>query len=295
MNKKDIQKIKVNKKNTNQRLDLYLAKKLKISRSNAQKRIKQKEVTVNNLAASSSNFVVDGDIVLISTGVVNTESNCFPTIPIVYEDDVIIIINKPSGIAVHSAPGVIGQTILDHFREKSGKLRAKCNIDIVHRLDQGTSGVMILSKDEKTKTFLQQQFRNHKVRKVYQGLVLGKVIPKEGIIELPLKREQIDRKKIGVSKAGRNAKTKFKVIKQNEKYSLLELYPETGRTHQLRVHLSALGYPIIGDLRYGKNKDKRIYLHASKLSFIHPKTKKRVDFSVKLPSDLDIQKYLPEN
>lgn len=171
---------------------------------------------------------------------------------------------------------------------------------IVHRLDKETSGLLIIAKDEESFEKLQKQFKSRKIKKKYLALVHGRVEPLQGIIQASISRSPFDRKKFGVFLGGREAKTKYRVVGSyelvatKEKFSLLEVFPETGRTHQIRVHLKFIGYPLVSDEKYvGRKtfrKDKqwcpRLFLHAAGLSFLHPASHQKINLNSKLPSDL---------
>jgi 23S rRNA pseudouridine1911/1915/1917 synthase len=285
LNKKVVHKFTVSEKEIGQRIDLFVAEQLCKSRSQIQRVFKDRQIIVNKKSEKANYLLKIGDIVEILANSAKAESNI--TIPVIYEDNYIVIIDKPAGVSAHPAPGEKELTISEYF---SGKLSCRKNglkLRIVHRLDKGTSGLMILAKKKKAEEFLREQFRKHRVKKTYYALVTGKLVPKEGIIELPLKRDLIKRERINVGESGKRAKTQYKVKNYYSDYSYLELQPETGRTHQLRVHLSAIGYPIVGDLRYGKksNLTSRIFLHAARIEFFHPETGQKVSFISKLPNE----------
>jgi 23S rRNA pseudouridine1911/1915/1917 synthase len=228
---------------------------------------------------------------------------------IIFEDEDIVVIDKPAGMVVNRAETVkMGSTLQDWIekRFKIYDLRFKSEIGdfqnrsgIVHRLDKDTSGVMVIAKNPEAYFNLQKQFKDRLVAKKYLALVHGRVEPPEGNIRLPLARNPKDRQKFSVRLGGREALTFYKRIKlfkspMNEAVSLLEVFPKTGRTHQIRVHLSHIGYPIVADPIYlGRKRlisDKewcwRLFLHAKFLSFNHPKTGKRLEFFVDLPRGL---------
>jgi len=202
-------------------------------------------------------------------------------IPIIFEDDCIIVVNKPSGITVHPASSEKNYTVTE-IMSGAGKVFP------VHRLDKGTSGVMLLAKTAKIHKTLQDQFRERTVVKEYLALLEGRIVPENGLIDIPLGREEQARNKIGPKSGGRSAKTQYEVKECLKDYSYVSAYPKTGRTHQIRVHFSALGFPVVGDIRYGaKSKvSKRVFLHSHLLSFIHPKTGKLVTYKAELPDDL---------
>lgn len=206
----------------------------------------------------------------------------------IFEDDDILVIDKPAGITVHPADGESDITIAEIFADKYTGDNDSDRDMIVHRLDKGTSGVMVLAKNPRARASLMNEFKERKVHKKYLALLSGKLKPEEGIIDIPLARDIVKRQRIAPVEEGKDAKTPYKVVKYFRGHTLVEANPKTGRTHQIRVHFSAIGFPIYGDQRYGNPKEKteRIFLHAAGLSFIHPTTKKRVKFVSELPSEL---------
>lgn len=220
---------------------------------------------------------------------------------IIFEDENLLVIDKQAGMVVNRAKTTKEKTVQD-WVEDYLKIKDRGIGDragIVHRLDKETSGLLLIAKTLKAFANLQKQFKERKVGKQYLALVHGKVEPEEGAIEASISRSPYNRKKFGVFLGGRPAKTKYKVKKyhklENETFSFLELTPETGRTHQIRVHLKYLGHPVVADEKYAGRKTARAdrkwcsrqFLHASSLSFVHPGTKKKVSFSSELPSELE--------
>jgi 23S rRNA pseudouridine1911/1915/1917 synthase len=264
LNKKFVQKLVLNKAESSERLDLILSKKLSISRSQAQKLIKEGLADVKDGAVSIYEL---------------EKSTSRPNIPIIYEDKDILVIDKPAGITAHPAPGEKEITVAEIFEKAI----------VVHRLDKGTSGVMVLAKNQKAAESLKGQFQARKVAKKYIALIHGKLLPDEGVIDMPLSRNLIARNKIAPAEEGRDAKTLYKVLKYYRGFTLVEAKPKTGRTHQIRVHFSAIGFPLFGDARYGNSADKtdRVFLHAAELSFLHPTTGERVTYISKLPLELE--------
>lgn len=222
---------------------------------------------------------------------------------IIYQDKQILVINKPAGMVANRAESVKTETVQDWVE---GVVPLPKNVDeifksrsgLAHRLDKDTSGVMLIAKTPEALMELMRQFKDREVEKTYLALVHGKLDPKEGNITLPLGRMQGGRHKFGVDLSGKVSKTSYKVKKHYQGYSLVELYPKTGRTHQIRVVLKHLGHPIVGDTKYVGRKRaktdslwcKRQFLHAAKITFAHPKTKKRVTFEAELAEDLKTAK-----
>lgn len=246
--------------------------------------IKQGLVCVNDIVASAKYLLVPGDSITITE-----ETKKFaPKIDIIFEDDDILVIDKPAGITAHPAPGENDLTVSEVFATKYISKPTTDRDMVVHRLDKGTSGVMVLAKNEKAKEVLAQQFANRKVNKVYTALVHGRVIPEEGIIDMPLSRDIVSKNRMAPADEGKDAKTLYKVSKYYQGFTLVTANPKTGRTHQIRVHFSAIGHPLYGDSRYGSIEKgaKRIFLHATQLSLTHPTTSKRIKFNSALPTEL---------
>ena len=214
-------------------------------------------------------------------------------IEIIYQDDDIIVVNKPKGMVVHPGNGNPDGTLVNSLmaicKDSLSGIGGEIRPGIVHRLDKDTSGVLVVAKNDKAHINLSNQIKNHEVEKTYIALVRGIVKENEATINMPIGRNKNDRKKMAVEKDGKEAITNFKVLERYPKdnCTLLEVKIETGRTHQIRVHLSHIGYPVIGDEVYsnGKNKwgIKGQCLHAKKLKFKHPITGKEMEFEAELP------------
>lgn len=231
---------------------------------------------------------------------------------ILYEDEYLLVIDKPSGMVVNRAESVKGETVQEWIEKKRKVQSAKCKAGeesdfykrngVVHRIDKETSGVLLIAKDPETFAKLQAQFKNREVEKTYTSLCHGLFKEKEGVVNAPVGRLPWNRERFGVFPGGRQAETSYKVLKEYEKnseeYTLVEWYPKTGRTHQIRVHAKSLGHPIVSDKFYAGRKTARrdrtwcprLFLHASKISFTHPKTGKRITIEAKLPPELQIPK-----
>ena len=277
------------------RLDRYVSEQCpELSRTYAQRLIADGYITVNDRMAKASLKLSIGDRLRIVIPPTTPSSLSPEAIPlnIIYEDDDLLVVNKPAGMTVHPAPGHSSHTLVNaalfHFpglADVSDSLRP----GVVHRLDKDTSGVMLVAKNRVAQANLSDQFKAHSVDKSYVALVKGHLTPERGIIEAPMGRSPRNRKKMAVVTEGREARTEYRVIKYVGKYSLLEVMPETGRTHQIRVHLSAIGYPVVGDSVYGVKSPylSRQFLHASRLGFKHPSTGEYVEFTSELPPDLE--------
>lgn len=221
---------------------------------------------------------------------------------IVFEDDYLMVLNKPAGMVVNRAETVSGETVQD-WVEKSGKLSGNDDLfvkrsGIAHRLDKETSGCLLVAKDPETLVKLLRLFKEREIHKEYLALVHGKLEPKEGEMCLPIKRDWRDREKWIVSYEGRSAQTAWKVerylTKGDQVLTLVRLFPKTGRTHQIRVHMTHLGHPLFGDERYLGSKRKqadrlvlaRHFLHAAALEFVHPATNQKMHIEAPLPKEL---------
>lgn len=209
---------------------------------------------------------------------------------IVYQDDDLAIMNKPVGLVVHPAPGNYEHTLVNallyHFKNLSDLSPQRPGI--VHRLDKETSGLMVIAKNNSSHLVLASQFAKHSIKRKYIALVKGRVEFDENVIELPIGRHPVKRKNMAVSFKGSSkpAKTRYRTLKRAKDFSLLELEPFTGRTHQLRVHLAFIGHPILGDAKYGRdNNFSRLALHAKYLGFFHPVSGKFIEFSSEMPKE----------
>ncbi len=280
------------------RLDLLLAEyanknNLGLSRTNIQKLITSGKVFLNSSAVSKPhrkvNLAEEVRIILPE----RQETQILPeqiSLDVVYEDDDLAIINKPPGLVVHPAPGNLVHTLVNALLSRFEFLSDinKNRPGIVHRLDKETSGLLVIAKNNASHLKLAKQFAEHSIERKYIAIVLGKVEFDEDVIEAPIGRHPLKRKNMSVnfSENTRYAKTLYRTLKRSNDYSLLELRPFTGRTHQLRVHLDFLGYPILGDIKYGKNNTfSRMALHAQEIGFIHPSTGKFIHFSSEIPPE----------
>ncbi len=213
------------------------------------------------------------------------------SLTIVFEDKDIIVLNKPSGLVVHPGAGNLEHTLVNAllFHTKDLSSVSKERPGIVHRLDKDTSGVMVIAKNNHSHLELAKQFKKHSIERRYIALVYGNIEFDEGVIDIPIKRHVMDRKKMSVSftDEAKPAQTRYHVLKRYPEYCAVELFPQTGRTHQLRVHLNYLGHPILGDSVYGKKTSfSRLALHAKDLGFIHPASGEFVKFSSPLPEEI---------
>lgn len=276
-----------------QRIDKILAIELPdMSRTQIQTYVKEGYIKVNDRNTKSNYKVRIGDVVLIEEiPLKNTdiEPEDIP-IDIVYEDEDVIVINKDSGMIVHPSIGIYTGTLVNallyHCKDLSG-INGVQRPGIVHRIDKETSGLLMVAKNDKAHKALSEQLQEHSVTRCYYALVHGLIPHSVGRIEAPIGRNPDDRKKMMcTNKNAKNAITNFKVIERFKDMTLIECRLETGRTHQIRVHMQYIGYPIYGDPVYGLRKDdfsNGQYLHAKELGFIHPRTQEKMFFESELP------------
>ena len=274
-----------------ERLDRFVAAGCSgLSRTHAQELIAAGLVTVNGRPAKSSLKLSAGDIVRVTVPPEPPPRLLPEDIPlnIVYEDGEVLVIDKPAGLTVHPAPGHPGHTlanaILNHLpalAEDADSLRP----GLVHRLDRDTSGLLVVAKNRTAQADLSEQFKSRTVKKTYLVLVKGRLSPESGIIEANIGRDPRHRQRMAVVAGGREARTGYRVVRHIRDYSLLEIKPETGRTHQIRVHLAAIGHPVVGDATYGVKSPYlgRQFLHASRLGFRLPASGRYVEFESPLP------------
>ena len=284
------------------RLDRFLAEQVpELSRSAAQRLIDGGKVAVNGELLKASYKVKPGDLVVaFLPGMEETELLAEPIpLTVVYEDDALIVVDKPPGMVVHPAPGHTGGTLVNALLAYCPELAGSGNRPgIVHRLDQDTSGLILVAKSEKVRRGLQQQFKDRQVEKAYLALLDGHLQPAWGRIEAPLGRDPRHRQRMSVLPGGREAETEYHVLEQYAHqtgvvagdYALVEAEPRTGRTHQIRVHFASIGHPVVGDSVYGRRRPQlpvpRQFLHAWRLGFKHPTTGRRINLETPLPPDL---------
>ena len=279
-----------------ERLDRYLTRVLPdLSRSQIQRLIAQGHVRLGQKVLKPSHLVRPGqglEVEIPPPAPMELEAEPIP-LKIVHEDEWLIVVDKPAGMVVHPAAGHSKGTLVNALLGHGGRLSSVAGIfkpGIVHRLDRDTSGLMVVAKRDATHRALAQQFAQRKVRRVYLALVKGVVQQQEGTIDAPIGRHPLQRQRMVVRYgASREAITRYRVLKRFPKGTLLELTPQTGRTHQLRVHLAHLGFPILGDARYGVRAGlSRQALHAHRLGFEHPGTRRWAEFVSPLPLDLEL-------
>ena len=264
-----------------------------ISRTRLQKLIEEGKVKVNGKIEKNSYIVKIGDKILIEEeepAEIELEPQEIP-LDIIYEDNDIIVINKQKGLVVHPGNGNPDHTLVNAVMAKcKGSLSGiggKIRPGIVHRLDKDTSGLIIVAKNDKAHIGLSEQLKNKEIKKTYIALVRGNIQENEATIQMPIGRSKKDRKKMAVMKKGKEAITHFKVLKRYGKYTLLEVKIETGRTHQIRVHMEEIGHPVVGDMVYSNGKNEfgieGQMLHAKQLEFKHPITQEEIKLTAPLP------------
>ena len=289
-----MEKIIVKKEEENNRIDAYLSTKIETaSRVTIQRLIEEGKILVNNKKTKASYKIQEKDEVIVEEDKPKEVSIKAQNIPIeiLYEDNDIIVVNKPKGLVVHPAngnpDGTLVNAVMAICKDSLSGIGGEIRPGIVHRLDKDTSGAIIVAKNDKAHINMSEQIKNHEVEKTYIALVKGFVKENAATINMPIGRSTKDRKKMAVSKNGKNAVTHFKVIERFVNYTLLEVKIETGRTHQIRVHLSQIGYPIVGDAVYSNGKNEwgieGQCLHAKSLKFKHPITGKEMFIEAPMP------------
>ena len=264
-----------------------------ISRMLIQKLIENEKVFVNGKKEKASYKVKKDDTITIEIDEPKEVDLKAQEIPlnIIYEDNDIVVINKEKGMVVHPGNGNLDGTLVNavmaHCKDSLSGIGGEIRPGIVHRIDKDTSGAIIVAKNDKAHIDISNQIKEHETKKTYIALVRGVIKENEATIDMPIGRSQKDRKKMAVVKNGKNAVTHIKVLKRYKENTLLEVNIETGRTHQIRVHMSQIGYPVVGDYTYSNGKNKfnveGQMLHSYKIKFRHPTTKKEVEFTAELP------------
>jgi len=275
------------------RLDKYLTRVLpQFSRAYLQRLIEQGDVLVNGQRAKASRKLSESDRIAVELPPPPGRPLPEPMpLAVVYEDDDIMVIDKPAGLTVHPAPGHPSHTLVNAILAHCPGLVASdesVRPGIVHRLDKDTSGLMVIAKNDFAREHLVRQFKSRTVTKGYVVLVKGRLSPEQGIIDAPIGRNHHRRQRMAVVEAGKEATTRYQVRRYLGSYTLVEVTPLTGRTHQIRVHLSAIGHPVIGDRTYGARSPylDRQFVHACRLGFRLPSTGEYQEFTSDLPVDL---------
>jgi len=280
------------------RIDTYLTQKeIYPSRSQIRNLITQSKIKVNNNIVKPSYLLKNGDkinLYLLEEKELKIKAEATP-IDIIYEDEYLVVVNKPPGMIVHPAgkirSGTLVNALLYHCKDSLSGIGGIIRPGIVHRLDKNTSGLMVVAKNNLAHLDLSQQIKNRQITKKYIALVHGNIKDNSGIIDAPIGRSFKNRKKMAViEENSREAISHFEVLKRFSNYTLVEITLSTGRTHQIRVHLAFIGYPVVGDIVYGHRKQElpinRQALHSHILGFIHPFDKKYMEFCAPLPNDM---------
>lgn len=277
------------------RIDVYLAEKMDdISRSYLQKLAKEGKIQVNHKVVKSNYKLSKGDEILVEI----PEPEPLAILPepmdldILYEDEDVILVNKPKGMVVHPAAGHYEHTLVNgllyHCQKDLSGINGVLRPGIVHRIDMDTTGVLIACKNDKAHNCIAEQLKAHSVTRRYQAIVHGRIAAEEGSVNAPIGRHPTDRKKMSINeKNGKPAITHYRVLQRFSQFTHIECELETGRTHQIRVHMSSIGHPLLGDTVYGPSKPPFALcgqtLHAEVLGFVHPRTGKYMEFHAPLP------------
>lgn len=288
------ERLRVREEDVDNRLDIYIAEQYEeLSRSYIQKLIKDQHIKVNGKIEKAKYMIKLGDEIEINLPQVEEVTIAPENIPltIVYEDEDVIVVDKPQGMVVHPAPGNYSGTLVNallfHCGNQLSNVNGPMRPGIVHRIDKDTSGLLVVAKNNDAHEILAEQFRAHTNTRKYHAIVVGNIKEKEAAVDAPIGRHPVDRLKRAVMNDGKHAVTHFKVLEIFRDFTYIEAKLETGRTHQIRVHLSYIGNPLVGDPLYGAKSSKfnlkGQILHAKVLGFVHPKTKEYMEFTSELP------------
>lgn len=282
------------------RIDAIISNELEeVSRSYVVKLIEEGRVTVNGVAVTSKKLKLKTDDVIVvevpEPEVLEVLAEDIP-IDIVYEDDELMIINKPIGMVVHPAPGNYTGTLVNalmYHSEKLSSINGVIRPGIVHRIDKDTSGLLMIAKTDNAHKSLAAQLKDHSIKRQYIAIVHGSIKSETGTVNAPIARSSKDRLKMAVNeRTGKDAVTHFTVIERFKDYSLIQCQLETGRTHQIRVHMAYIGHPLLGDMTYGvkkpKIKNEGQLLHAKTIGFIHPASGEYMEFDSEVPNLFDV-------
>ena len=276
------------------RLDRFLASQdLAITRSQIHRLIEEGQVAINGIYAKPSQKVRFGDTIVLTILPPKPLDLVPQEIPVslIYQDDHLIVLDKPAGLSVHPGPGHPDGTLVNALLAHCPDIRGVGGVirpGIVHRLDKDTSGLMVVAKTDTAHLSLSKQLKDREVIKGYLAVSKGSISPSEGIIDRPIGRDPRNRKKMAVIEGGRDSRTRYRVVEYLSGYEILQIYLESGRTHQIRVHLAYMGHPLLGDHVYGKANSllARQFLHANHLKFIHPVTANHMEFRANLPDEM---------
>lgn len=289
-----MEELKVSRLSEPQRLDVFLSRETHLTRAKIKNLLDEGGVLLNgSILRKAGQLLRGGEVVTFERPSPKPSTLQAESIPleILFEDEFLLVINKPPGLVVHPAAGhwtgTLVNALLHHFKKLSGVDPARPGI--VHRLDKDTSGILLIAKTDEVHVALSRMLKERKIEKTYQVLVFGKVPHQEGVIRKPIGRHPSNRKKMAIVSSGREAVTHFKVRERFKNYTLLECRIETGRTHQIRVHLAGIGHAVVGDTLYGRRENpldvKRQLLHAWRIRLEHPATKKELLVEAPLPED----------
>lgn len=293
MQKKEIV---IGQKQENQRIDKGISLEAEgISRSRLQKLLKEEMILVNEKPVKPSYRLQAGDTVCVQIPQSRPVSIVPEEIPldILYEDDFLLVVNKPQGMVVHPAPGHAEHTlvnaVLAHCQGNLSGINGELRPGIVHRIDQYTSGALVICKDDRTHQDLAEQLKEHTIHRIYHAVVLGNIREETGSVNAPIGRHPTDRKRMSIhSKSGRHAVTHYRVLERFGKYTYVQCQLETGRTHQIRVHMASISHPLLGDPLYNRNDQNPFHLpgqalHACVLGFRHPHSGEYLEVSAPFP------------
>ena len=290
----------VEKEESGIRIDRYLAEKDSgLSRSFLQKLLKEGQITVGEKAAKSNYKVRENDRIHLEIPD-SSEPDIIPEdipLDILYEDEDVLIVNKPKGMVVHPSAGHYSGTLVNaimyHCKDSLSGINGQIRPGIVHRIDMDTTGSLIVCKNDESHVNIAEQIKEHTVNRIYVGIVCGNITEDEGTIEGAIGRHPVDRKKMAINeKNGKPAITHYKVLERFGNYTYMQFQLETGRTHQIRVHMASIGHPLLGDTLYssGRSPFKHLQgqtLHAKTIGFVHPKSGEYMEFSAPLPEYFD--------
>ena len=278
-----------------ERLDKYLSDIYpELSRSFFQKLIKENNILVNG-SNQKSNYRLKTDDIVEITIPDAVETPILPQdipLDILYEDDDVLVVNKPKGMVVHPSAGHYSGTLVNaimyHCKDSLSGINGEIRPGIVHRIDMDTTGSLIVCKNDESHVFIAEQIKEHSVNRRYRGIVYGVVKEEEGTVNAPIGRHPIERKKMAINeKNGKPAVTHYKVLERFERYTYMEFKLETGRTHQIRVHMASIGHPLLGDTLYSSGRSpyklQGQTLHAMTIGFIHPRTREYMEVTAPLP------------